>query len=1635
MKVTSNSLTNHFFFFFLLTLDLGTLPDVDLDLPESTQISSPISISQAETTASVTDKVSPTCKPILEQDFKKVFESISTSSVASRISEIHKDELSASKISSSSVICEDQLASSTQPPSNIQGFEAFGEAKLEDEDQDEANEVKPIPKKRELQKINSTDLLHRQIKDTMLEQVMCEDDDSVMSESAIKAEDSEESMVVVEQHNASESSDIVKIANETFVEEPEWEMVESEMDVPDIPDSKDEDQAVGISPRNARPMSPEQALEIATEVVRQVQVQALKKYEEISAKQHALPRPTPDSKFTPETKEKVQVYLKELEESEKYDKVTAELITNIISKKEEKIQKMQDSSLDITDDLSRSEAMMSELKNELGRSSVTDEELVTDANSEFLEEANIQEMKNRLEATMSRPYQLEPVSSDFRFQASFREHYVTDAFEASNFSVEANDKDVDSVKQSVEKDDFDPSCDKQHQAAGKKESKPDIFVQEDIWAEESKHVNKDAYLKEKKSDNESLSSDSKLSHRRSGTDFEGYTSGDTLVSGDNLSHHSHSSRPTSSDVDAMLSAVSEHSSTTENTEFVTAQDKSSGDTSFFTAASTLSSRNSVISSESSGNLGSVEVSECSETLVESSLEYDGNDGNDTPNSLKHLDEILDKNPFEFDSPTGSGESQSDSKVESKMSSVEMVTSYYSEHKQSSEIHQESVSEMETLTQSKQQLGAGGISESRETLSSSVLTLSSISEATVLGPDPLMAGNSQMLTSQTVHRSFVLPKDPETGLIGTHVSVEIGNEQLALENQEEQDQVFQVPRVRSIEGAHAVQITIPQEISIDLGSEYDSRPSSELAESRPLSADKISRPATPEKEKTKFSRRAFSIDESVSDSLRVEEPFARPVSPLPQKHRIGSTDSDDGRLKVNLAPQMRAVSPGPPKLIETDESIEADIAFSKHFTQVLDDDDDSSEIIKTTEGQSVFSSNRLTDVTPESQNTSESMETSGQDFFLDQYSKDTSKARSPRLPHDIDDDLLVGSPPMVSRPLGVKYWPPVDNLDQEQDGSVPLDKRSITRSESDDNSESRLDIETSDVDKEVETSKKWLESQFEEVPDEFGNFTYSQPLDKIVEEEEEHYSITSEEMKELAKFKESLSSTPDFEAIALRRHHILKTGGDDDVSMGSLTEFERLEREVALGSGSGSRGSLGSNDSLELGQNGGNGKPTHLAVKLVTKTSQGDDVSVSSETSITSFEMMERACDEAEIIEKKAKHQEEVLSEIEEGHESQVSESETNETLSECENQSDEEYEDRIFEIDNIIKQAQENVEKFDKEGQMTKPEELSLENLMMRPESKTESVSTQDSLEEGDAADLPLDSDNQVGFRLVRPYAGLMEASADSLDSKNISSMNVMTTSADSLEPDTPRSTTDKMTMSTDSIENNRAATMTGDKSEDPMIVSVDSLDGRQMIEGITREGQSTSCTAASSLLFTSTDSLESSSNCTRATASMLSSITSQDSETFVADDEFETEDEEIRRTRKFLMSQGNIRFEDSDESTTCSHSSPQLHHHQLGGTQPDDSSMDIHHHQLASHYSDPFILTTTTMTTTSTSEEVLHTQVMDEKGNVLSEEIKKKTLTGAVSLPPGNASKEVVKEITTEIDEHGNKKVFVVEKSTEKQQ
>ena len=226
----------------------------------------------------------------------------------------------------------------------------------------------------------------------------------------------------------------------------------------------------------------------------------------------------------------------------------------------------------------------------------------------------------------------------------------------------------------------------------------------------------------------------------------------------------------------------------------------------------------------------------------------------------------------------------------------------------------------------------------------------------------------------------------------------------------------------------------------------------------------------------------------------------------------------------------------------------------------------------------------------------------------------------------------------------------------------------------------------------------------------------------------------------------------------------------------------------------------------------------------------------------------------------------MLSEIEEGHESQDSESAK--TISECEEEkSDKDYEDRLFEIDSIIKQAQANVEKFDKNKKPA--DEISLRDIMGRPESRTESIASNDSLDCAKLPDLPkeeaplrrqlsmpariqqscqpsrttsvtslqsmtsitsiasvstltqfdADSIRERDIDLDDLDEDLMQASVDSLEHRGKSPENTMITSTDSLEGAQRKQ--DNMTISTDSIEN-----ANGNSRKEMMTVSMDSLDG-----------------------------------------------------------------------------------------------------------------------------------------------------------------------------------------------------------------
>ena len=1530
------------------------------------------------------------------------------------------------------------------------------------------NTNKTLPTSKEaVRKISSNDMLQRQIKDDMYEQVLSQEDDSLMSESVLETQTSQGQLLRSEEagtgdsaisagltpspHDALEGDSFadlevhtLKQAMESEVVDPDWEMLNQEEE----------------EPIKKRSMTPEQALELATEIVDNVQSQALRQYEEL-VKSNQLPKPTPDSKFTEETKEKVDDYIKEL--GENHDEV--KMLQKVVSKKEEQLRTEAKLSIDMSDDDCKSDAMLMEMTQELRRRSisVTDDDLTTEMTHELLQEQNIDDIKKHLEATSKRFDREEKKedheSTDFKFQTSFRSHFVRDAESESDSEI----------KEIEEKD------------------------SEDIWLEDSKVILRKDYqsFKDKKSDADSVSCSSSSRHNLKVTDrksdYEGYSSpGETsyFSAHEPISGHS---RPTSSDVEAMLSAVSERS-TTDNSEFLTAQDHSSADTSasqYITAASTLSSLS--VKSESSGHLGSVEVSECSETLVESSLEYEhrAEDGSDTPAGIKQLDELsadeceqsVNRSPIEFSTMRRATHVRNAS-----MSSIPAFDPLSPQEMQclpeddvdgscfSSEKEKDVEEEEELLKDDRFQIPdmmASKLSESRETLSSSVITLSNVSETTILEKS-LKTSTATLNQLEDVFQSTtdILTGSVNTMSSSSHSSWSTnvnfsppksvnasGELEEDLDTDIKPDQVFPMPRARDSEGAQSVQDPIiPQEVSVDFGSDYDSRPNSELrdVESRPLSSERMD--SSPLLEKVQLSmpgNRSYSIDDTVSDSLRIHEPFVRPKSPMPQASQ--DLEEKKSRTSSSLSPVS-----GRQALLSTD-TMETELAFSQHFTQVFDDSE--FEIIKTNDPAAPPALGPIIEVTdlptPDSPFNSESMEISqGEDFSVKSV---TSRAI------DDQDDLLVGSPPMVSRPLGVKYWPPVDNLDKEYDDSVePIEKIGMTRSESDDNNEASAKFDLIDnnvIEKDVEDQKKWLESQFDgnQNMDEYAQYGYGAPLDQILEEEEDRYSHSSEDMKELQRFKESLSSTPDFDQIMGRRPgHASRSGEQDDTSMGSLTEFERLEREVALGSvsGSGSHGSLGSNDSLETGnaekQKQATAASNNLVVKVMqqSKSGTGDDVSVASYNSLRSFEMMEQACKEAEVIEKKAKQQEEVLSEIEEGHESQDSESA--ETISEFgeDERSEKDYEDRLFEIDTIIKQAQANVEKFDDDK---KPrDEISLKDILGRPDSRTESVASSDSLDDPKIPDLPRESSTMIrqsslpnriqsasasratSVASLRSAAStvtqfdpdsmqtreadleefdLMQASVDSLDNNQ----KMMITSTDSLEgtqrpqdmaascdslEGTPRKKPSQMTISTDSIENTVA-------KRDDMTTSIDSLEGGETGKEGRVPAQCQEVLGATAAFMVSTDSIESSSTNTRATASMLSSFYSQGSETLVADDELE-HDNDSGSARRLLLEQGSLPIEDSDDSATYSNSSPQV-------------QRKAYHHERVS-----------AQAMVDSIEEVLETEEIDEKGNIIVKKVIRKRTIPKAQKDTTEKRDDSCEETIEEVDEFGTKRKYIVKTTLE---
>ncbi|KAI4474135.1 hypothetical protein M0804_014999, partial [Polistes exclamans] len=237
----------------------------------------------------------------------------------------------------------------------------------------------------------------------------------------------------------------------------------------------------------------------------------------------------------------------------------------------------------------------------------------------------------------------------------------------------------------------------------------------------------------------------------------------------------------------------------------------------------------------------------------------------------------------------------------------------------------------------------------------------------------------------------------------------------------------------------------------------------------------------------------------------------------------------------------------------------------------------------------------------------------------------------------------------------------------------------------------------------ETGKKWIEMQFHADARVYDIEYDRGPLEDIKEEEITDFEAGSSRFGSLGSHKESIGSvgsmrgsfgsTPDYDVLAGKKY-ITKPSDHDTVSLSSLQEFEHLESAVAA-ENSKRLQQCGSQDSINNGS-----LPRRY---MTSRSGHGDDISLSS---LKDFEGLERACREAHLIELRAREEEDLLE-----HESpenrykmesiqRKSEASGAGSINPSTSGSDD-YEKRIKEIDEIIRIAQSNVERLDRQDDTT----------------------------------------------------------------------------------------------------------------------------------------------------------------------------------------------------------------------------------------------------------------------------------------------------------------------------------------------
>lgn len=328
------------------------------------------------------------------------------------------------------------------------------------------------------------------------------------------------------------------------------------------------------------------------------------------------------------------------------------------------------------------------------------------------------------------------------------------------------------------------------------------------------------------------------------------------------------------------------------------------------------------------------------------------------------------------------------------------------------------------------------------------------------------------------------------------------------------------------------------------------------------------------------------------------------------------------------------------------------------------------------------------------------------------------------------------------------------------------------------------------DEEPYEGKKWIEMQFQADPRVYDIEYDRGPLEDIKEEEITDFEAGSSRVGSLGSHKESIGSvgsmrgsfgsTPDYDVLG--KKYFNKSTDHDTVSLTSLQEFEHLESTMAAENSR--RLQCGSQDSVNNGS---------LPRRYMTgRSGHGDDISLSS---LKDFEGLEKACREAHLMELRAREEEELLE-----HESpenkykmeNLPRSRTDTSATGSFNPStsgSDDYEKRIKEIDEIIRIAQSNVEKLDRQDDTT-------EDISQIEITDAERVIGVQPVPET----LPEETEEIEEARAIQKETNVMETSTDSLElEENAEKKHPLCRSSDSLEMKT---TLDFPSLSSDSLNN-----------------------------------------------------------------------------------------------------------------------------------------------------------------------------------------------------------------------------------------